>query len=725
MVKSILEGWMVRYGRRKYGRSFFHKRYFVLESTVLSYYKRKPSDKEVPLRSLLIDGNCRVEDRGLKTHHGRVVSVLSVYNKKDNSNHITMAALLVQDAHMWKEAIEQVIDQVSNGSSQTTQAESKLNTDNVQTSSSSDHESQGQGPQERTLLNQGRHTNYQNGLLDPLLDWSDSAEPRVDYQTSQEIGGGSKKYWRLVRCQNGLRIFEEILDTDYVSLGWSRAMKAVGVVDAACDDIFALVVGMDETRYEWDSTFHYGSLVEEVDGHTAILYHRLQFEWCTGIVWPRDLCYLRYWRRKDDGSYVVVFHSKDHVNCPPQPGCVRAHIESGGFTISPLKSRGGSSEPRARVEHQMQFDLKGWGLGYVSFYKRYCLLQMLNSVAGLREWFAQRNDRHVPQPIHTIAKMGPDLIAGRKGRMQQLGSSQPSLSVDQTDLMPDLFPDEESEEDEDVQLNDQEVFSSKPLSESTPVQMLTSPVEEEATHAFDSSVFHGTLSRDDRESACNCWSIPSGNSFQVRSKRFLVDRSKIPAGESLLQLVALDWFKDSKRMDHLSCRKGCAAQVAAEKGLFTIAFNLQVPGTTHYSMVIYFVAKKPIHPGSLLHRFVDGDDTFRNSRLKLIPSVPKGSWIIRQSVGSTPCLLGKAVDCNYYRGNHYLEVDVDIGSSTAASGVLGLVFGAVTSLVVDMAFLVQGNYTDELPEQLIGTVRVSRLGLSKAVSPCLDLDPAC
>ncbi|GAY67271.1 hypothetical protein CUMW_255240 [Citrus unshiu] len=61
--------------------------------------------------------------------------------------------------------------------------------------------------------------------------------------------------------------------------------------------------------------------------------------------------------------------------------------------------------------------------------------------------------------------------------------------------------------------------------------------------------------------------------------------------------------------------------------------------------------------GSLLQRFVDGDDEFRNSRLKLIPSVPK--------------------------------IDVDIGSSTVANGVLGLVIGVITTLVVDMAFLVQ------------------------------------
>ncbi|KAL0407993.1 UNVERIFIED_CONTAM: protein ENHANCED DISEASE RESISTANCE 2-like [Sesamum radiatum] len=91
--KVVYEGWMVRYGRRKIGRSFIHMRYFVLESRLLAYYKKKPQDnvvhtqmssvemgtvnavqmqKEVPIKTLLIDGNCRVEDRGLKTHHGHI-----------------------------------------------------------------------------------------------------------------------------------------------------------------------------------------------------------------------------------------------------------------------------------------------------------------------------------------------------------------------------------------------------------------------------------------------------------------------------------------------------------------------------------------------------------------------------------------------------------------------------------------------------------------------------
>lgn len=48
---------------------------------------------------------------------------------------------------------------------------------------------------------------------------------------------------------------------------------------------------------------------------------------------------------------------------------------------------------------------------------------------------------------------------------------------------------------------------------------------------------------------------------------------------------------------------------------------LQIPAKPNYSLVFYYGARKPIRPGSLLDKFVTGDDAFRNSRLKLIPRI--------------------------------------------------------------------------------------------------------
>ena len=53
----------------------------------------------------------------------------------------------------------------------------------------------------------------------------------------------------------------------------------------------------------------------------------------------------------------------------------------------------------------------------------------------------------------------------------------------------------------------------------------------------------------------------------------------------------------------------------------------------------------------------DADVKRRHNTFKLIPKVTKGSWVIRNAVGSTPVLLGKKLTTKYFRhaqsGLHY------------------------------------------------------------------------
>ncbi|GJZ82510.1 hypothetical protein Tco_0647683 [Tanacetum coccineum] len=81
--------------------------------------------------TLLIDGNCRVEDRGLKTRTTRTYG---------------MAAFNIQEALIWKEKIESVIDQhqeslVVTGNKYVS-FEYKPGMDSGRNASSSDQESQ-------------------------------------------------------------------------------------------------------------------------------------------------------------------------------------------------------------------------------------------------------------------------------------------------------------------------------------------------------------------------------------------------------------------------------------------------------------------------------------------------------------------------------------------------------------------------------------------------------
>lgn len=67
------------------------------------------------------------------------------------------------------------------------------------------------------------------------------------------------------------------------------------------------------------------------------------------------------------------------------------------------------------------------------------------------------------------------------------------------------------------------------------------------------------------------------------------------------------------------------------------------------------------------------------------------------------------------QGENFIEVDVDIGSSIIANAIVHLAIGYVTTLTVDMAFLLESQTESELPEQILGTVRLKKMDLAAAL----------
>ncbi|RWW03761.1 hypothetical protein GW17_00033053 [Ensete ventricosum] len=65
--------------------------------------------------------------------------------------------------------------------------------------------------------------------------------------------------------------------------------------------------------------------------------------------------------------------------------------------------------------------------------------------------------------------------------------------------------------------------------------------------------------------------------------------------------------------------------------------------------------------------------------------------------------------------NVNIQLAIDVGSSSIAKGVVSLVVGYLNSLVIEMAFLIQGDTQEELPEVLLGTCRLNHLDISQAV----------
>ncbi|GKV03106.1 hypothetical protein SLEP1_g15469 [Rubroshorea leprosula] len=237
------------------------------------------------------------------------------------------------------------------------------------------------------------------------------------------------------------------------------------------------------------------------------------------------------------------------------------------------------------------------------------------------------------------------------------------------------------------------------------------------------SINGGSLPCVDLHTGNNGWASPPGELFSLRSKNYFTRRQKSPSGDYLLAPAGVDWIRSSAKLDNVLARPDNRVVQALKKAQsdgqslksFIFAVNLQVPGKDYHSAVFYFATEDPIPSRSLLYRFINGDDAFRNQRFKIVNRIVKGPWIVKKTVGNySACLLGKALTCNYHRGANYLEIDVDISSSAIAAAILHLALGYVTSVTIDMGFVVEAQTEDELPERLIGAVRVCQMEMSSA-----------
>lgn len=225
-----------------------------------------------------------------------------------------------------------------------------------------------------------------------------------------------------------------------------------------------------------------------------------------------------------------------------------------------------------------------------------------------------------------------------------------------------------------------------------------------------------------RDDGVHGWASPPAGLFMVRGANYFQKKVKVPCSEMLLEPLGVDWLRSNAKLDHvLAHPENRVMQVLqklseeARKTSFILAINLQVSSKKHHSAVFYFMTDEPIVEGSLLHRFIHGNDAFWNSRFKLVNRIVKGPWIVKAAAGNhTACLLGRALTCRYINGPNYLEIDVDISSSTVANAILHLALGYVTTVSVDMAFLIEAQTDDELPEKLLGSVRIAQIEMEAA-----------
>ncbi|XP_038972305.1 protein ENHANCED DISEASE RESISTANCE 2-like isoform X1 [Phoenix dactylifera] len=728
-----MEGWLYLIRSNRLGLQYSRKRYFVLEDNALNCYKAVPaSRREDPIRSALINSCIRVTDNGRASMHRSVFYIFTLYSSSNHNDQLKLGARSSEEAASWIRSLMEAALKECPNKDEKFVACSKRRRHSLRLS--------------RTRARSLMHS----------IDWTVYSSVHADPMASDVIAPSP---WMIFGCKNGLRLFKESNEGDFLGKHWDDhpAIMAVGVVDATSEAIFRTVMSLGPSRSEWDFSLLEGRVVEHLDGHTDIIHKKLHGDWLPWGMNKRDLLLRRYWRREDDGTYVILYHSVFHQNCRPERGYIRACLKSGGYVISPV-----NQGKQSVVKHMLAIDWKFWRSYMFTSSAKYVTIRMLGRVAALREFFRAKlgnctcsdyssgeltreiglpysEKEHIKVEVQTTGENSKSADSAEAPQQSPSGHANTSGSFLQLNDAADEFFDviDESDNDQTEALwPSDEGMHSQLVQEQRQHKLSTAAVFVKKLHDFavqkkgyidlqEASMgdmapcSYGTTLPKDPSCTMTCsWAMADPTSFLIRGESYLRDQQKIKANSTLMQMVAADWLNSDKREDDLGGRPGGVVQKYAAQGgsEFFFIVNIQIPGSSTYSLALYYMMDTPLENVPLLESFVKGDDAFRNSRFKLIPYISKGSWIVKQSVGKKACLVGQALASHYFRGSNYLEVGIDAGSSTVARGVVSLVLGYLNNLVIELAFLIQGNTQEELPELLLGTCRLNHLDASKSVS---------
>ncbi|KAH9700569.1 Pleckstrin (PH) and lipid-binding START domains-containing protein [Citrus sinensis] len=503
------------------------------------------------------------------------------------------------------------------------------------------------------------------------IDWTLCSGTHMEQVTADVIAPSP---WTIFGCQNGLRLFKEGKDRGSRGKVGCVSFLPSTLADQELNTFILSAVGRSSCNNGCGGG-GWGCVVEHLDGHTDIIHKQLYSDWLPWGMKRRDLLLRRYWRREDDGTYALreLFRAKQGNYSSPEflsgelTRNMRMHQTDGNMVQMPTED-GNSKENTSEEVDQVSSE--------------HASLVGLNDAAD--EFF------DVPEPS--------DYDDSENGWTSDFG------------------PEMNSQDTRHPKISTAAGFVRK--LHDLAVQK-RGYVDLQGTAKEDNfSCCYGTTLQKDPTCTLPCsWTSTDPSTFLIRGKNYLQDRHKVKAKGTLMQMVAADWLKSDKREDDLGGRPGGIVQKYAEQGgpEFFFIINIQVPGSTTYSLALYYMMTTPVKDAPLLESFINGDDAYRNSRFKLIPYISEGSWIVKQSVGKKACLIGQALEINYFHGKNYLELGVDIGSSTVARGVVSLVLGYLNNLVIEMAFLIQANTEEELPEFLLGTCRLNHLDAAKAV----------
>jgi hypothetical protein len=226
-----------------------------------------------------------------------------------------------------------------------------------------------------------------------------------------------------------------------------------------------------------------------------------------------------------------------------------------------------------------------------------------------------------------------------------------------------------------------------------------------------------------------------GSKFKTNNKDL-----KVASATATYSLVGLQCFSSAQRMPHGAARIQALREFlrAAQKEhdaqsiypQFLIFTWLLANGSgTEFTSVVHLCKRNfspgedPVFDRTFLH-FVQADDDGKRELLKMAFRVVRAPVGVKATVGTLggerPVLIAKRLATEFFTGPNYIEVDMDVGSSTVASKMKGMICTAAGHIVGDQIFLIEGTTPENLPERALVSLRWNYTNVNACTLPLTD-----
>ena len=171
------------------------------------------------------------------------------------------------------------------------------------------------------------------------------------------------------------------------------------------------------------------------------------------------------------------------------------------------------------------------------------------------------------------------------------------------------------------------------------------------------------------------WDFVDATQHDVRGPQYLTDKKKYPSKPAAFNLVEVAGFSTNGPCRFYSELKDSYYQRARAAGRNVFIFIMHFDLRPMHTVMVFELDKdalgndKPF--ATVFKRFLEGDDAYKNKRIKLITAVVDANWMVKKAIGSpVPALIGNKLSCYYRQTGDLLECTCDVNSSMAASAIV-------------------------------------------------------